>query len=183
MEISQDEARYILACIVLGLEYLHNNGIIHRDVRPENVIMSSLGLCKLTDFQLSRVWREENASDISGSPGYCAPEVLNRQKHGPCADWFAVGVIAFELMKAEKPWPGDDRQTYMESVMSRDAILKKSNTHESWSHEASDFINKCLTRNPEYRLGVNGTNEIKSHVWFKDFDWVGLSQQKIKAPL
>lgn len=67
--------------------------------------------------------------------------------------------------------------------MSRDAILKKSNTHESWSHEASDFINKCLTRNPAYRLGVNGTNEIKSHVWFKEFDWVGLSQQKIKAPL
>ena len=50
MEISQDEARYILACIILALEYLHNNGIIHRDVRPENVIMSSLGLCKLTDF-------------------------------------------------------------------------------------------------------------------------------------
>jgi serum/glucocorticoid-regulated kinase 2 len=78
MEISQDEARYILACIILGLEYLHNNGIIHRDVRPENVIMSSLGLCKLTDFQLSRIWREENASDVSGSPGYCAPEVLMR---------------------------------------------------------------------------------------------------------
>jgi serine/threonine protein kinase len=49
-EISEDEARYIIACIVLALEYLHNNGVIHRDVRPENILLNARGLCKLTDF-------------------------------------------------------------------------------------------------------------------------------------
>jgi serine/threonine protein kinase len=173
-EISEDEARYIIGCVVLGLEYLHNNGVIHRDIRPENILLNSRGLCKLTDFQLSRIWREENSSDISGSPGYCAPEVLNRKKHGPCVDWFAVGVVTYELMLGKKPWTGDDRKTYKESLMEHDAVLKKADTPESWNHEASDFINKCLVRNPLYRLGVNGTNEIKAHVWFKEFDWVGL---------
>ena len=75
---SEAEAQYIIACIILGLEYLHNNGVIHRDVRPENIVFNSRGLCKLCDFQLARVWREENASDTSGSIGYCSPEVLAR---------------------------------------------------------------------------------------------------------
>ena len=67
--------------------------------------------------------------------------------------------------------------------MEHDAVLKKADTPESWDHAASDFINKCLVRNPLYRLGANGSNELKSHVWFKEFDWVGLAQQKLNAPL
>lgn len=86
-------------------------------------------------------------------------------------------------MLGRKPWPGEDRQTYKDQVLEADAVLKKADTPESWNHEASDFINKCLTRNPAYRLGVNGTNEIKAHVWFKEFDWVGLQQLKLNAPL
>ena len=49
-EISEDEARYVIACVVLGLEYLHNNGVIHRDIRPENILLNARGLCKITDF-------------------------------------------------------------------------------------------------------------------------------------
>jgi serine/threonine protein kinase len=79
---SELEARYIIACLIMALEYLHSNGVIHRDVRPENIVLNSRGLCKLCDFQLARVWREENSSDTSGSVGYCAPEVLSRQNHG-----------------------------------------------------------------------------------------------------
>lgn len=60
-------------------------------------------------------------------------------------------------------------------MLSTDVILKKADTPESWNHEASDFINKCLLRNPAFRMGVNGTGELKAHVWFKDFDWVTLS--------
>ena len=75
---SEREAQYIIACIILALEYLHNNGVLHRDVRPENIVFNSKGLAKLCDFQLARIWREENSSDISGSVGYCSPEVLAR---------------------------------------------------------------------------------------------------------
>jgi serine/threonine protein kinase len=75
---AENEAQYIIACIILALEYLHDNGVIHRDVRPENIVLNSRGLCKLCDFQLARVWREDNSSDTSGSVGYCSPEVLAR---------------------------------------------------------------------------------------------------------
>lgn len=75
---SENEARYIIGCVIMGLEYIHNNGVLHRDIRPENIVFNSKGVCKLCDFQLARVWREENSSDTSGSVGYCAPEVLTR---------------------------------------------------------------------------------------------------------
>lgn len=61
--------------------------------------------------------------------------------------------------------------------------MKKSDTPESWNHEASDFINKCLARKPTSRLGLNGPGEVKAHVWFKDFEWHNLLARKIKAPL
>lgn len=85
-----------------------------------------------------------------------------------------MGVVAFELMLGKRPWDGDDRVTYRNNILAKEVILKKADTPESWNHEASDFINKCIIRNPMYRMGVNGTNELKKHVWFKDFDWISL---------
>ena len=60
--------------------------------------------------------------------------------------------------------------------------MKKADTPESWNHEASDFINKCLIRKPTSRLGLNGPGEVKSHVWFKEFDWQGLLARKLNSP-
>jgi serine/threonine protein kinase len=84
-------------------------------------------------------------------------------------------------MLGKKPWEGNDIATYRKNVLNNECVLKKADTPESWNHEASDLINKCLIRNPQYRMGINGTNEVKAHVWFKDFDWLGLSQQKLDA--
>jgi hypothetical protein len=60
--------------------------------------------------------------------------------------------------------------------------LKKAQTPENWGHEASDFINKCIKRKTEQRLGLNGAGELKNHIWFRDFDWRALLHKKIKAP-
>lgn len=77
-KFTERQSQFIIACIVSGLEYLHNNGVIHRDIRPENVLIDARGYCKITDFGLARVWQPLNSSDTSGTPGYAAPEVLNR---------------------------------------------------------------------------------------------------------
>ncbi len=77
-------------------------------------------------------------------------------------------------MLGKPPWEGKDRKSYKEELMKEQKVLKKADTPESWNHEASDFINKCIIRKPTSRLGLNGPNEIKSHVWFKDYDFTSI---------
>lgn len=84
--------------MVLALEYIHSNAIIHRDVKPENILFDTNGYVKLTDFGIARTFSPNNQSDTSGTPGYMAPEVIKGQQHGFTADYFAVGVILHELM-------------------------------------------------------------------------------------
>lgn len=113
-------AGFFVACLVSGLEYFHAKSIIHRDIKPENLVIETdgksnscdsiephliawvclicIGYIRITDFGIARVWREENAQDTSGTPGYMAPEVMCRQNHTCSVDFFAVGVMAFECM-------------------------------------------------------------------------------------
>jgi serine/threonine protein kinase len=77
-KFTERQSQFMCACIILALEYLHNNGVIHRDIRPENILIDGKGYCKIADFGLARIWQPNNSSDTSGTPGYAAPEVLNR---------------------------------------------------------------------------------------------------------
>jgi serine/threonine protein kinase len=71
-------SEFMLACLVVGLEYMHNNGVIHRDIKPENLVMDSNGYVRITDMGIARIWQPENSQDTSGTPGYMAPEVMCR---------------------------------------------------------------------------------------------------------
>ena len=97
----------MVACMVVGLEYMHNNGVIHRDIKPENLVMESNGYVRITDLGIARIWTPENSQDTSGTPGYMgnwlfkirvAPEVMCRQNHCCAVDYFALGVIGYEFM-------------------------------------------------------------------------------------
>ncbi len=80
------------------MEYLHSNGILHRDIKPENLVFDSKGYVRITDLGIARVWKEDNANETSGTPGYMAPEVMCKQNHGVAVDYYAVGVLTYELM-------------------------------------------------------------------------------------
>lgn len=80
------------------MEYLHSNGILHRDIKPENLVFDSKGYLRLTDLGIARIWKEDNANETSGTPGYMAPEVMCKQNHGVAVDYYAIGVLAYELM-------------------------------------------------------------------------------------
>jgi serine/threonine kinase 32 len=77
---------------------VHLNGVLHRDIKPENIVLEENGYARLTDLGVARIWYPENSQDTSGTPGYMAPEVMCRYNHGTAVDYFAVGVITYELM-------------------------------------------------------------------------------------
>lgn len=90
---------FIIVCSVLGLEYIHKRGVIHRDIKPENLVIDEKGFVRITDLGIARFVEKDNSKDNSGTPGYTAPEVMYKQNHGVGADYFAIGVLAYEIMK------------------------------------------------------------------------------------
>lgn len=96
MKFREKETRFVVACIVLALEYIHSKGYLHRDIKPENLVFDQNGYLHVTDFGISKKARANNKIDTSGTPGYMAPEVMCRQNHNTSVDFFALGVIAYE---------------------------------------------------------------------------------------
>ena len=118
-----------------------------------------------------------------------APEVMCRQNHGVAADYFAVGVIAYECMNGRRPYVGKSRREIREQILAKQIQIKRVEIPPGWSIESADFINKvisfpqsktvqCLQRKPSNRIGLNGNHEVKAHAWFKDFDWMQLQNRK-----
>ena len=144
--------------------------------------MDSMGYVRITDLGISREWTPDNSQDTSGTPGYMAPEVMCRQNHGVAVDYFALGVLTYEFMMGKRPYTGKSRKEIRDLIFSKQICLRKSDLPEGWSMEAADFINKTLQRKPSNRLGLNGPNEIKSHIWLKDVDWQAIVDKRVEAP-
>jgi len=87
-----------VACIISGLEYIHNLGIVHRDIKPENLVFDERGYIKLADFGISRSIRDISDWDTSGTPNYMPPEAINRSKLGFGIDYYALGIICYEII-------------------------------------------------------------------------------------
>lgn len=154
--------RFFIACLVHALEAVHDAKIIHRDIKPENLVFDNQGYLRLTDFGVARVLSPDNASETSGTPGYMAPEVMCRQNHGLVADYFAVGVIAYECMQGRRPYTGRSRREIRDQILTKQVQIKKYDIPNGWTIEAADFINRCLQRKPQNRIGHNkGASELK----------------------
>ena len=178
----EEQTKFFIACIILSLDYIHTNNILHRDLKPENLVLDSNGYMKLTDFGIAKVYKKDNHKDTSGTLGYMAPEVMCGQNHTIAVDYFALGVIGYELMNGYRPYNGKNRREIKEKMMAKQVQVKKEQIPNGWSIESADFINRLLQRKPINRLGLRGSIEVKEHLWFKDFDWKGLYLFKLKAP-
>lgn len=133
-----------MANILIGLDYMHRNKIIHRDIKPENLVLDSHGYLRITDLGISREFRQNNSNDTSGTPGYMAPEVMNRKEHSFGVDFFALGVIAYEFMLGRRPYLGKDRREIKENMLSKQAQVRIDELPFKWSPHALDFINRVL---------------------------------------
>ncbi|XP_066204029.1 microtubule-associated serine/threonine-protein kinase 1 isoform X4 [Saccopteryx leptura] len=188
-----DMARMYFAETVLALEYLHNYGIVHRDLKPDNLLITSMGHIKLTDFGLSKMGlmslttnlyeghiekdaREFLDKQVCGTPEYIAPEVILRQGYGKPVDWWAMGIILYEFLVGCVPFFGDTPEELFGQVISDDILWPEGD--EALPTDAQLLISSLLQTNPLVRLGAGGAFEVKQHSFFRDLDWTGLLRQK-----
>ena len=179
---TEEETKFIIANIILGLEYIHSNMILHRDIKPENLVFNTKGYVKITDFGIAKIYEPNNKTETSGTPGYMAPEVICCQNHTISVDYFALGVIAYEMMIGHRPYVGKSRKEIKEKIMSKQVKIGRTDIPNGWSIEAADFINKLIQRKPSNRLGAYGIQEIKAHPWMKYYVWKDVYLEKVKAP-
>ena len=181
-KFSEEQTRFFLACILLGLEYCHSNNVIHRDIKPENLVLDDKGYVHITDFGIAKIQQPNNYKETSGTPGYMSPEVICGKNHTIAVDYFALGVIGYEFMMGVRPYLGKSRKEIKEKIMAKQVQIKKSEIPEGWSLESADCINRLLQRKAEKRLGQRGAKEVKEHIWFKDFKWKDLYMEKMTSP-
>ncbi|XP_067294003.1 microtubule-associated serine/threonine-protein kinase 1 isoform X5 [Pseudorasbora parva] len=189
-----DMARMYFAETVLALEYLHNYGIVHRDLKPDNLLVTSMGHIKLTDFGLSKVGlmnmttnlyeghiekdaREFSDKQVCGTPEYIAPEVILRQGYGKPVDWWAMGIILYEFLVGCVPFFGDTPEELFGQVISDEINWPEG--EEAPPADAQELITLLLRQNPLERLGTaGGAYEVKHHQFFHSLDWNSLLRQK-----
>ena len=104
--------------------------------------MDANGYIRVTDLGVSREFREDNYQDTSGTPGYMAPEVICRKNHSYTADYFALGVMAYEFMLGKRPYMGRNRKEIREHILSKQVQVKPEDLPPKWSCQAGDFINR-----------------------------------------
>ena len=190
--LSEGEARFYIAEIVLAIESIHNLDCIHRDIKPDNVLIDKSGHIKITDFGLAKISdkilipnfdknKSTNIEIENGKPShnrnyscvgtayYVAPEVLNKKGYGPEIDWWSLGVIFYEMLVGYVPFCSKDTNDACYKVMNWEHYLNIP-SHIRISQEAENLIFKLIS-NHKNRLGKNGAQEIKSHPFFYGFNW------------
>ena len=189
-----DLAKFYFSEILLAVDYLHNYGIIHRDLKSENILITKDGHIKLTDFGLSKIGlmshttsilecyldketRQFNDMQVFGTPYYIAPEVILRQGYGKPVDYWSMGIILYEFLVGCVPFISDTPEGLFDHVI-HDNIEWPSDDDWPLPAEAKDLIAQLLQRNPKERLGTGGSMEVKRHPFLQDVCWEDLLRQK-----
>ena len=182
-KFSEEQTRFFIACIVHSLSYVHKNNVIHRDVKPENLILDDKGYVHLTDFGIAKENKGDNSSETSGTPGYMSPEVILGIGHNFSVDYYAIGVIGYEFMTGKRPYLGKTRREIKEQMFKKQARITKNKLEKKWSLDSMDFINRLIERKPELRLGhKNGIQELKDHFWLRYYPWKDLENKSLPGP-
>ncbi|XP_023387042.1 protein kinase C epsilon type [Pteropus vampyrus] len=182
-KFDEPRSRFYAAEVTSALMFLHQHGVIYRDLKLDNILLDAEGHCKLADFGMCKegILNGVTTTTFCGTPDYIAPEILQELEYGPSVDWWALGVLMYEMMAGQPPFEADNEDDLFESILHDDVL------YPVWlSKEAVSILKAFMTKNPHKRLGCvaaqNGEDAIKQHPFFKEIDWVLLEQKKIKPP-
>lgn len=162
---SESDAREMTRQLTAALQFIHKRHIVHMDIKPQNILLSDDGKCRLADFGLSRkIPPGELVQEISGTPEYTAPEILDYSPITCAADMWSLGCVIYVMLTGFSPFAGDDLQeTYLN--VSQVNLTFEDDEWEGKSKEPIELIESLCTRLPSERLNASQTLE---HLWLKN---------------
>ncbi|KAK4049323.1 Serine/threonine kinase [Microbotryomycetes sp. JL201] len=174
-------AKFYAAEVLLALEYFHQNGIVYRDLKLDNILLTLDGHIKVADYGLCKeeMWYGKTTSTFCGTPEFMAPEIILEQRYGRAVDWWAFGVLIYEMLLGQSPFRGDDEDEIFDAILEDEPLYPIHMPKDSVS-----ILQKLLTRDPARRLGAGEADaaEIKAHLFFKDTNWDDIFHKRVPAP-
>ncbi|ELU05137.1 hypothetical protein CAPTEDRAFT_20457 [Capitella teleta] len=178
---SEQRSVFYAACVVLGLQYLHQNQIVYRDLKLDNLLLDAQGFVKIADFGLCKegMGFGDRTSTFCGTPEFLAPEVLTETSYTRSVDWWGLGVLIFEMLVGESPFPGDDEEEVFDSIVNEEVRYPRF-----LSTEAVTIMRRLMRKNPEKRLGSSerDAEDVKKQAFFKGMQWEELLARRMKPP-
>lgn len=188
-KLPEEHARFYAAEICIALNFLHEKGIIYRDLKLDNVLLDHDGHIKLTDYGMCKegIRPGDTTSTFCGTPNYIAPEILRGEDYGFSVDWWALGVLMFEMMAGRSPFDiiTDNPDMNTEEYLFQVILEKPIRIPRSLSVKAASVLKGFLNKDPKERLGCHvqtGYTDIKSHTFFRSIDWNQLEKKEVTPP-
>ena len=166
---TEEIVKFYAAQIAMAIGYLHDQGIAHRDLKLENILIDSDGYLKIIDYGLAKmIGQEELSMSFCGTPEYLAPEMVNRTGHDKNVDWWALGVLIYEMLIGVTPFYNRNRNMLLMKIKNGKVIFPdRARYRIDYSDEIVDLIVKLLHKDKEQRLGYKGDGEeVLNHPFF-----------------
>jgi serine/threonine kinase 32 len=183
--LKEEVVRFYMAQLSSALAFLHDNNIMHRDLKPDNILLDERGNAHLTDFNIAVHFGERRLTGVAGSMAYMAPEILTKRGYTYYIDWWSLGVCAYELIFGRRPFRGRTNSDLTYSI-SKDPLKWPEDADKKCSRTGMQVLKGLLERDPTRRFGCKpngeGYQELRRHPWFKSIDWDTLESKEQTPP-